>query len=83
LVHWNLPTRKSDEPVIKGACNVDKHIWELIRQQYDQMVKYATALRLGTVETESMLRRFTSSVSAFRRGKQLVSVYFNCFLPSL
>ncbi len=24
--------------------------WELIRQQYDQMVKYATALRLGTAE---------------------------------
>ena len=33
--------------------------WELIRQQYDQMIKYATALRLGTAETESILRRFT------------------------
>ncbi len=33
--------------------------WELIRQQYDQMVKYATALRLGTAETEAILRRFT------------------------
>src|SRR5215203_2367234 len=32
--------------------------WELIRQQYDQMVKYATALRLGTAETEAILRRF-------------------------
>lgn len=31
----------------------------LIRQQYDQMVKYATALRLGTAETEAILRRFT------------------------
>jgi TnpA family transposase len=35
--------------------------WGLIRQQYDQMVKYATALRLGTAETESILRRFTRS----------------------
>jgi Tn3 transposase DDE domain len=26
--------------------------WELISQQYDQMVKYATALRLGTAEAE-------------------------------
>ncbi len=26
--------------------------WELIRQQYDQMVKYVTAVRLGTAETE-------------------------------
>jgi hypothetical protein len=33
--------------------------WELIAQQYDQMVKYATALRLGTAEPESILRRFT------------------------
>ena len=33
--------------------------WELIRQQYDQMVKYTTALRLGTAETEAILRRFT------------------------
>lgn len=35
--------------------------WELIRQQYDPMVKYATALRLGTAETEAILRRFTRS----------------------
>src|SRR3954465_13080747 len=27
--------------------------------QYDEMVKYATALRLGTAETEAILRRFT------------------------
>jgi TnpA family transposase len=33
--------------------------WELIAQQYDQMVKYATALRLGTAEAEQLLRRFT------------------------
>ncbi|MFH8628023.1 Tn3 family transposase [Streptomyces vietnamensis] len=33
--------------------------WELIEQQCDQMVKYATALRLGTAEAEQVLRRFT------------------------
>ncbi len=33
--------------------------WELISQQYDQMVKYATAVRLGLAESESILRRFT------------------------
>ena len=32
--------------------------WELVGQQYDQMVKYATALRLGTAEADSILRRF-------------------------
>ncbi|MET9323866.1 Tn3 family transposase [Streptomyces sp. NPDC003038] len=26
--------------------------WDLIRQQYDQIVKYTTALRLGTAEAE-------------------------------
>ena len=35
--------------------------WEIIRQQYDQMVKYVTALRLGTAETEAIMRRFTRS----------------------
>jgi TnpA family transposase len=33
--------------------------WDLIRRQYDEMVKYATALRLGTADTEAILRRFT------------------------
>ena len=42
------------QPVLTKAVD-----WELIRQQYDQMVKYATALRLGTAETEAILRRFT------------------------
>jgi TnpA family transposase len=33
--------------------------WELIRQQYDEMIQFATALRLETAEPESILRRFT------------------------
>ncbi len=33
--------------------------WELIARNYDQMVKYATALRLRTAETDQVLRRFT------------------------
>lgn len=32
--------------------------WDLIRQQYDQMIKYARALHLGTAETEQIMRRF-------------------------
>lgn len=35
--------------------------WGLIRQQYDQMIKYATALRLGTADAESILKRFTKN----------------------
>ena len=33
--------------------------WDLIERQYDEMVKYATALRLGTAEPRTILRRFT------------------------
>jgi TnpA family transposase len=35
--------------------------WELIHRQYDQMIKYATALRLGTADAETILKRFTRS----------------------
>ncbi|WP_107103248.1 Tn3 family transposase [Streptomyces clavifer] len=33
--------------------------WDLIAQQYDQIVQYSTALRLGTSEAEQVLRRST------------------------
>ncbi len=32
--------------------------WTLIAQQYEEMVKLATALRLGTTDAEAILRRF-------------------------
>lgn len=35
--------------------------WELICQQYDQMIKYTTALRLGTAEADTILKRFSRS----------------------
>lgn len=41
-------------PILKSVID-----WGLIRQQYDEMVKYATALRLGTAQTEAILKRFT------------------------
>ena len=41
-------------PVLSGKT-ID---WDLIAQQYDQIVKYTTALRLGTAEAEQVLRRF-------------------------
>jgi TnpA family transposase len=42
------------DPVLSRPIDV-----ELIRQRYDQIVKYTTALRLGTAEAEQVLRRFT------------------------
>ena len=37
--------------------------WDLIAEQYDQMIKYATAIRTGTASTETILRRFTRNAS--------------------
>jgi TnpA family transposase len=37
--------------------------WDIIAQQYDQMIKYATAIRVGTASTEAILRRFTRTAS--------------------
>ena len=57
--------------------------WDLIRQQYDEMIKFATALRLGTAETEAILRRFTkSSVQhpTYKGLAELGRVYKTMFL---
>ena len=45
--------------------------WDLIAQQYDEMVKYATALRLGTAEPEASCGAslaITSSTRPIRRS---------------
>src|SRR3984957_3381267 len=64
--------------------------WELIRQQYDQMVKYATALRLGTAETEAILRRFTRNnaqhptyTALSELGRAVKTIFLARYLHSL
>jgi TnpA family transposase len=42
------------QPILTRRIN-----WEMIAQQYDEFIKFATALRLGTADAESILRRFT------------------------
>jgi TnpA family transposase len=44
------------QPILTRPIN-----WEIIEQQYNQLIKFATALRLGTADAESILRRFTKS----------------------
>lgn len=46
-------------PTLGGPLTTRVITWDLVAQQYDQMVKYATALRLGTTEAGQVLRRFT------------------------
>jgi TnpA family transposase len=62
---------------------------ELIRQQYDQIVKYATAVRLGTAEKEPILRRFTRNnvqhptYRAFAElGKAVNTIFLGRYLHS-
>jgi TnpA family transposase len=71
-------------PVLTRAID-----WELIRQQYDQMVKYTTALRLGTAETEAILRRFTRTnlqhptyKALAELGKALKTIFLCQYLQS-
>ena len=44
------------QPILTRPIN-----WEIIEQQYDELIKFATALRLGTADAESILRRFTKN----------------------
>jgi TnpA family transposase len=37
--------------------------WDIIENNYDLMMKYATAIRLRTASTEALLRRFTSETT--------------------
>jgi TnpA family transposase len=50
--------------------------WAIVAEQYDQMIKYATAIRTRTASTEAILLRFTRNASpshptyvAMRRGR--------------
>ncbi len=57
--------------------------WDLIRQQFDEIVKYVTALRLGTADPEAILRRFTrTSVQhpTYAALAELGKVYKTLFL---
>lgn len=43
-------------PILSRAID-----WQLIEQQYDEMIKYTAALRHGTAEPEAILRRFAGT----------------------
>jgi TnpA family transposase len=58
------PDRDSKERYSLLAPAMTRPIrWELIEQNYDMLVKYATAIRVGTASTEAILRRFTCNAS--------------------
>lgn len=55
-----LPSRPADRPGLERARPGDlEPADQVIAQQYDELVKYAIALKLGTAEAQQLLRRFT------------------------
>ena len=52
------PGRSGDYPNLQPVLSVPIR-WDLSQQQYDEKVKFTTALREGTTDAESILRRFT------------------------
>jgi len=55
--------RQPDAYPLLGPALTRPIRWDLVEQNYDQMIKYATAIRQGTASTEAILRRFTRSAS--------------------
>lgn len=57
--------------------------WILIRQEYDELVKYATAIQSGTAEAEAILARFTRQAThptykAFAELGRVIKTVFLC-----
>jgi TnpA family transposase len=59
-----LPGRGDDHSYpLLGPALTRPIRWDIIANNYDLMMKYATAIRLRTASTEALLRRFTSETT--------------------
>jgi len=72
-------------PVLTRPIN-----WPLIRQEYDMMMQYALALRFGTTDAESILRRFSKShlqhptyLALVELGRAVKTIYLARYLRSV
>jgi TnpA family transposase len=61
-------------PHLKPVLSYRPIDWELFAQQYDEYVKYVTALRLGTSSAEAILRRFTRNNTQHPTYKALIEL---------
>ena len=48
--------------------------WKLIKEQYDEIVKFASAIKEGTASSEAILKRFTKNGSAHPTYKALLEL---------
>jgi TnpA family transposase len=58
-----LYTPNTDHVELKNISRILVRVinWNLIKDNYDQMIKYAVALKLKTAEPEALLKRFTAN----------------------
>jgi len=87
--HLSLPDDELAEafphltPILRKAID-----WDLIREQYDQMILYATALRLRTADAEAILKRFRSQSqhpaykALLELGKVMKTIFLCRYLDS-
>jgi TnpA family transposase len=58
--------------------------WDLIEEQYDHMIKYVSALKIGTAETETIMKRFSkgnvqnTTYKAFQELGKVIKTVFLC-----
>ena len=57
-LHVAFPGDKKKYPHLKDILDAPIN-WDLIREQYDEIVKYTAALKKGTAETDVLLKRFS------------------------
>ncbi|WP_406353489.1 Tn3 family transposase [Streptomyces sp. NBC_01635] len=58
------PGREDEDTYERLADAMTRPIrWDVIENNYDQLIKYATAIRVGTASTEAILRRFIRTAS--------------------
>lgn len=69
--------------VILFHCYTYAINWDLVKRQYNEMVKYATALRVNTGDTEAILKQFSKNSChptflAFQELGKVIKTMFLC-----